>query len=92
MTIRCFAICAIAFTLIINIFNVTAQAKVVLKLAHYADDSHPAHKAAKMFAKGVSTRTHGAVKVDIFSNSMLGNSPEILQPSNFKGLKIRPPP
>lgn len=55
----------------------TAQAQVItMKFAHFADENHPGHLAAKMFAENVSKRTNGQIKIDIFPNNMLGSPPE----------------
>jgi len=56
-----------------------AQAKMVLKLGHYANADHAGNEAAKMFAKGVETRTKGEIKVEIYPNNELGNPPEVLE-------------
>ncbi len=57
----------------------TAHAQVVLKLAHYAEATHPANLAALSFAKRVEERTKGQVKVSVFPASALGSPPEQLQ-------------
>jgi TRAP-type transport system periplasmic protein len=54
-------------------------AQVVLKLAHYAETTHPAHQAALQFAQRVEARTQGAVKVSVFPANALGSPPEQLQ-------------
>jgi tripartite ATP-independent transporter DctP family solute receptor len=56
-----------------------AQAKVVLKLGHYANSEHAGNQAAKMFAEGVAKRTNGEVTVEIYPNNELGNPPEVLE-------------
>ena len=54
-----------------------AEAQVVqLKFAHYAEETHPAHLAAKQFAAKVDERTKGQVKIAIFPNNVLGSPPE----------------
>jgi len=57
----------------------TAEAKMVLKLGHYANAEHAGNKAAQMFAEGVAKRTNGEVKVEIYPNNELGNPPEVLE-------------
>ncbi len=47
-----------------------------MKLAHFADEGHPGHLAAKMFAEAVDKRTNGQIKIDIFPNNMLGSPPD----------------
>ena len=39
---------------------------IELKLGHYAPESHPAHQAALMMAKGVEERTNGEVTIKIY--------------------------
>ena len=54
-----------------------AEAQVLrMKFAHFADEGHPGHLAAKMFAENVEKRTNGQIKIDIFPNNMLGSPPE----------------
>ncbi len=54
-----------------------ARAQVMrMKLAHFADEGHPGHLAAKMFAENIDKRTNGQIKIDIFPNNMLGSPPE----------------
>lgn len=67
--------------LLVTVFFVAgfSQAGVVLKLGHYANADHAGNDAAKMFAKGVETRTNGEVKVEIYPNNELGNPPEVLE-------------
>ena len=36
-----------------------SEAKMVLKLGHYANAEHAGNKAAQMFAEGVAQRTNG---------------------------------
>lgn len=47
-----------------------------MKLAHFADEGHPGHLAAKQFAEAVDKRTNGQIKIDIFPNNVLGSPPE----------------
>ncbi|HWU40270.1 MAG TPA: TRAP transporter substrate-binding protein [Candidatus Acidoferrum sp.] len=55
----------------------SAEAQVLrMKFAHFADEGHPGHLAAKMFAENVEKRTNGQIKIDIFPNNMLGSPPE----------------
>jgi len=56
-----------------------AEAKMVLKLGHYANAEHAGNQAAKMFAEGVSKRTNGDITVEIYPNNELGNPPEVLE-------------
>jgi len=55
----------------------SAGAQVMtMKFAHFADEGHPGHLAAKMFVEAVQKRTNGQIKIDIFPNNMLGSPPE----------------
>ncbi|MCX5820431.1 MAG: hypothetical protein NT047_11060, partial [Deltaproteobacteria bacterium] len=54
-----------------------AEAQVVqMKFAHYAEETHPAHLAAKQFAAKVEERTKGQVKISIYPSNVLGSPPE----------------
>jgi tripartite ATP-independent transporter DctP family solute receptor len=52
---------------------------LTLRWAHFAQEDHPAHTAAKQFAANVEMRTSGAVKINIFPNNVLGGPPEQAQ-------------
>jgi tripartite ATP-independent transporter DctP family solute receptor len=56
-----------------------SEAKMVLKLGHYANAEHAGNKAAQMFADGVAKRTNGEITVEIYPNNELGNPPEVLE-------------
>ena len=56
-----------------------AEAKMSLKLGHYANAEHAGNKAAMMFAKGVQERTNGEITVELYPNNELGNPPEVLE-------------
>jgi TRAP-type transport system periplasmic protein len=59
--------------------HIAAAATLTLRFAHFAQEDHPAHIAAKQFAAHVETRTNGAVKIKIFPNNQLGGPPEQAQ-------------
>jgi len=59
--------------------SAVSEAKMVLKLGHYANAEHAGNKAAKMFAEGVAQRTKGEITVEIYPNNELGNPPEVLE-------------
>ena len=54
-----------------------SEAKMVMKLGHYANAEHAGNKAAKMFAEGVAKRTGGEVSVEIYPKNELGNPPDV---------------
>jgi len=56
-----------------------SEAKMTLKLGHYANAQHAGNKAAQMFAEGVAKRTKGEITVEIYPNNELGNPPEVLE-------------
>lgn len=58
---------------------VPTQAATVLKLAHYAQESHPAHKASVMMAEGVAKRTNNEITIKIFPANTLGDGNEVLE-------------
>ncbi|MFB3819915.1 MAG: TRAP transporter substrate-binding protein [Candidatus Methylomirabilales bacterium] len=53
-----------------------AGAQVQMKFAHYVEESHPGHLAAKQFAAKVEERTKGQIKIAIYPNNTLGSPPE----------------
>ena len=53
-----------------------AQAQMTMKFAHFADEGHPGHLAAKQFSAAVEQRTKGQIKIQIFPNNALGAPPE----------------
>jgi TRAP-type transport system periplasmic protein len=52
---------------------------MTLRLAHFAQEDHPAHIAATQFAAAVETRTDGAIRVNVFPNNVLGDPIEQIQ-------------
>jgi TRAP-type C4-dicarboxylate transport system substrate-binding protein len=54
-----------------------AEAQVIqMKFAHFAEETHPGHLAAKQFAAKVEERTKGQVKIAIYPANTLGSPPE----------------
>lgn len=73
-------VCFTFLVLVVSLFFVCfAEAKMVLKLGHYANAEHAGNKAAQMFADGVAKRTNGEITVEIYPNNELGNPPEVLE-------------
>ncbi len=70
----------VVFCLVLGLFlwfsSPVFSAPIEMKFAHYADESHPAHKAAKQFAENVEKRTNGQVKIVIYPANALGSPPE----------------
>lgn len=56
-----------------------ATAETVLKLSHFAAETHPGHIAAKQFKENVESRTDGEVRVELFPANELGSPPEQLE-------------
>jgi tripartite ATP-independent transporter DctP family solute receptor len=55
----------------------TAEAQVLqMRFAHYGEETHPSHLAAKQFAAKVEERTKGQVKIAIYPANVLGSPPE----------------
>jgi TRAP-type transport system periplasmic protein len=54
-------------------------ATLILRFAHFAQEDHPAHIAAKQFTSRVEARSDGAIKIKIFPNNQLGGPPEQAQ-------------
>jgi TRAP-type transport system periplasmic protein len=57
----------------------TALAETVLRLAHFAAETHPGHIASQQFADRVEKRTKGEVRVEIYPANQLGAPPEQLE-------------
>jgi len=61
-------------------FGVSAQSKVVkLKLGHVASAEEPYHIAAVKFAELVKAGTNGAYEIEIYPNSQLGSSRDLIE-------------
>jgi len=59
--------------------SVSAQAKIVLKFAHFTPEDHPGHLATLRFAENVTKRTNGEITFEIYPNNELGAPPEVLE-------------
>lgn len=70
----------VGFTMVTLLFFTgfsKAEAQVIqMKFAHYAEETHPGHLAAKQFAARVEERTKGQVKIAIYPANVLGSPPE----------------
>jgi TRAP-type C4-dicarboxylate transport system substrate-binding protein len=49
---------------------------IEMKFAHYSDEAHPMHRAAKLFTANVEKRTNGQVKIVIYPADAPGSPPE----------------
>lgn len=56
-----------------------ARSKVVLKLAHVLDQSHPVHTAMEFMAKRLSEKSGGSVELQIFPSGQLGSETESIE-------------
>ncbi|MEM5786019.1 MAG: TRAP transporter substrate-binding protein, partial [Syntrophobacteraceae bacterium] len=67
----CLSICVVVA------FSPPALAQSVeFKFAHFVEETHPAHIAAKQFASNVEKRTNGQIKIGIYPANSLGSPPE----------------
>ena len=76
---------------LVALFAGTAMAGVVLKLGHYAAESHPGHKATLMFAEAVNKRTNGEVTIKIYPDNALGSPPEVLEQNKMGSIDMSLP-
>lgn len=67
---------AVAVFLVFAVFSTAAAQPIQMKFAHYAEETHPGHLAAKQFAAKVEERTKGQVKISIYPANVLGSPPE----------------
>jgi tripartite ATP-independent transporter DctP family solute receptor len=71
-------LCLIAAFLMIS-SAVYAAPEFVLKLGHIADPSKPYAQAGEKFAELVEEKTDGAVEIQVFPNSQLGNQRDLVE-------------
>ena len=64
---------------VLTMSSTAFAASMNLKLAHFGDESHAVHTAAKQLAENVEKRTNGEIKVTIYPNNVLGGPPQILE-------------
>jgi tripartite ATP-independent transporter DctP family solute receptor len=70
---------SLLIALAVTLCSSSSYAAVVLKLGHFASDTHPCGVAALQFKANVEARTKGEVQISIFGNNMLGAPPEVLE-------------
>ena len=56
-----------------------ANAKIVLKLGHLANEENSWHKACVKFAEEVAKRTNGEIEVRVFPNEQLGKETDLIK-------------
>jgi len=62
--------------------------KMVLKLGHALDQTHPVHTAMEFMAKRVSELSQGTVEIQMFPNGQLGSEPECVEQAQRGALAI----
>ena len=78
--IRLMGTTCVAMIFLMGLIIQGAEAQVIqMKFAHYAEETHPGHLAAKQFAAKVEERTKGQVKIAIYPANVLGSPPEQLE-------------
>jgi tripartite ATP-independent transporter DctP family solute receptor len=60
----------------------------VLKLAHALDTEHPVHKGMVFFAKKVSEKSAGRLRIDIYPSGQLGSERECIEQLQVGALSI----
>lgn len=53
--------------------------KLVLKLAHVLDQSHPVHQALEFMAERLAEKSGGTMKIEVFANGQLGSETESIE-------------
>ncbi len=71
-------LCVLMLSVVVGL-GAVCEAKMAMKLGHYANAEHAGNKAAQMFAEGVEKRTNGEISVELYPNNELGNPPEVLE-------------
>lgn len=65
-----------------------AAPEFVLKLGHIASEDKPYAQAAVKFAELVNEKTNGAVEIQVFSNSQLGNQRDLVEGLTYGTLDL----
>lgn len=68
--------CALAMT-------AAAQAEIVMKLGHLANETNAWHLASLKFAEEVKARTNGEITIQIFPNDTLGKEVDLIKGMQF---------
>jgi tripartite ATP-independent transporter DctP family solute receptor len=72
----------VGFTLYVRAVNLSGQSgggKIVLKLGHGLDQSHPVHAAMLYMAERLSEKSGGTVELEIFPNAQLGSETSAIE-------------
>ncbi len=73
---RVIGISCLAVLFLLGMAQGSGAQVIQMKFAHYAEETHPGHLAAKQFAAKVEERTKGQVKIAIYPANVLGSPPE----------------
>jgi len=73
---RVIGISCLAVLFLLGLIQGSEAQVIQMKFAHYAEETHPGHLAAKQFAAKVEERTKGQVKITIYPANVLGSPPE----------------
>jgi len=73
---RVIGISGLAVLFLLGLIQGSEAQVIQMKFAHYAEETHPGHLAAKQFAAKVEERTKGQVKITIYPANVLGSPPE----------------
>ena len=73
---RIIGISGLAVLFLLGLIQGSEAQVIQMKFAHYAEETHPGHLAAKQFAAKVEERTKGQVKIAIYPANVLGSPPE----------------
>ena len=73
---RVIGISVLAVLFLLGLIQGSEAQVIQMKFAHYAEETHPGHLAAKQFAAKVEERTKGQVKIAIYPANVLGAPPE----------------
>lgn len=57
----------------------SSDKKIVLKLGHGIQQTHPAHLSAEMFAKEVNEKTNGQIEIQVYPNRQLGEERDMVE-------------
>lgn len=72
------AVAALALSVNMAVVPSAAHAQTVLRYAHTASTSAPAHQSAMLFKERVEEKSNGALKVEVFPGGALGSDPAML--------------